>query len=194
MRSAILGSVEALVAIGGWGMRRYLVALFAGFGWLVLSGVPTDIIDTPLFVRMTPVVWWNYPLWVAGAALVGLLAATYVAAPGEERPDGRQVEKGFGGGLLSVFAVGCPVCNKLVVAALGTGGALAYFAPVQPLLGLLSVGLLAYALRARLGAERSCPVPASDPRSADGGREPAEQGAGTERRRRLGAGTQKSGS
>jgi hypothetical protein len=40
-----------------WGKRRYLVAVVAGLGWLVLSGVPTDIIDTPLFKRMTPVEW-----------------------------------------------------------------------------------------------------------------------------------------
>jgi hypothetical protein len=53
--------------------------------------------------------------------------------------------------LLSVLAIGCPVCNKLVVLALGVGGALTYFAPVQPILGFLSVGLLAYALRADRG-------------------------------------------
>lgn len=141
--------------MGGWGRRRYLVALAAGLGWLFLSGLPTEMFDTPLFVRMTPVRWWDYPFWVAGAALVGLLAATYVARPGEG-PDGAQGGKFFGGGLLSVFAIGCPVCNKLVVLALGAGGAISYFAPIQPLLGLLSVGLLGYALRARLAAERSC--------------------------------------
>jgi len=58
--------------------------------------------------------------------------------------------------VLSVFAIGCPVCNKLVVLALGTGGALTYFAPVQPVLGLLSVGLLFYVLYTRLSTERSC--------------------------------------
>ena len=57
-----------------------------------------------------------------------------------------------------VFAVGCPVCNKLVALALGAGGALTYFGPTQPVLGLLSVGLLLYALRERLAREESCPV------------------------------------
>jgi hypothetical protein len=126
--------------------------------WLVLSGVPTDIIDTPLFTRMTPVAHWDYLVWVAGAALVGLLAVTYVAASGRSRPDASQAEKVLGGGLLSVFAVGCPVCNKLVVLALGISGALTYFGPVQPVLGLLSVVLLLYALRARLAGEKWCPI------------------------------------
>lgn len=168
----------ALAALRGWGTRRYLVALVAGVGWLVLSGVPTDIIDTPLFVRMTPVEWWNYPFWVAGAALVGLLTGTYIAGPGRDRPDGSQGEKALGGGLLSVFAVGCPVCNKLVVAALGAGGAMTYFAPVQPLLGLLSTGLLLYALRARLETERACPAVTPGRAATDDGR---GQGPGKER-------------
>jgi hypothetical protein len=150
--------MEALATIRGWGIRRYLVVVGAGVCWLVLSGVPTDIIDTPLFTRMTPVEWWNYPFWVVGAVLVGLLAATYVAGPDRDHHERSQGKKVFGGGLLSVFAVGCPVCNKLVVLALGASGALTYFAPIQPVLGFLSVGLLLYALRVRLASTRSCLV------------------------------------
>ena len=60
--------------------------------------------------------------------------------------------------MLSVFAVGCPACNKLVVFALGASGALTYFAPLQPVLGLFTLGLLLYALRARIDGERSCLV------------------------------------
>ena len=150
--------MEALATIRRWGMPRYLVALIAGAAWLVLSGVPTDILDTPLFTRMTPVAWWDYPFWVAGAVLVGLLAATYVGGSSRDVPGASHDKKIFGGGLLSVFAVGCPVCNKLVVLALGAGGALTYFGPAQPVLGLLSVGLLLYALRERLAGEGSCPV------------------------------------
>lgn len=149
--------MNALAGIGGWGFRRCIAAVAAGAAWLVAAGVPTDLIDTPFFVRMTPPEWWNYPFWVAGAVLVGLLAATYVAPPGWDPGPGSQ-GKLLGGGLLSVFAVGCPVCNKLVVLALGMSGAFTYFAPIQPLLGLLSVGLLGYALRVRLSRESSCPA------------------------------------
>jgi len=148
--------VAVLVGIRRWGILRYLVAAAAGAGWLLLSGVPTGIIETPLYFRMTPVRWWDYPFWVAGAVLVGLLAATYVYRSERGRSEGSQGEKIIGGGVLSVFAIGCPVCNKLVVLALGAGGALRYFAPFQPALGLLSVGLLFYALYARLSNETSC--------------------------------------
>lgn len=149
--------MNVLDEVYSWEKRRYIVATVAGIGWLVISGVPTDIVDTPLFVRMTPVEWWNYPFWLASAVLAGLLAATYVAGPdrgGANRFQG----KVLGGGLLSVFAIGCPICNKLVVLALGVSGTFAYFAPIQPILGFLSVGLLLYALRLRLSVERFCTV------------------------------------
>lgn len=141
-----------------WGARRYFVALAAGLGWLFLSGLPTEMFDTPLFTRMTPVVWWDYPFWAIGAVLVGLLTATYVPDRAADQAGGSQRGKALSGGLLSVFVIGCPVCNKLVVLALGAGGALTYFAPVQPLLGLLSVGLLLYALRVQLVDGGSCSV------------------------------------
>ena len=62
----------------------------------------------------------------------------------------------LGGGLLSAFAVGCPVCNKLVVLALGVNGALSWFAPVQPVLAVVSLGLLGYALKVRVRTLRTC--------------------------------------
>jgi len=60
---------------------------------------------------------------------------------------------------LSGFAVGCPICNKLVVALIGVSGALNYWAPLQPLLGLLSVGVLLVGLVVRLRGEVACAVP-----------------------------------
>ena len=66
-----------------------------------------------------------------------------------------------GGGLLSLFAVGCPVCNKVVVAVLGVSGAMSVWAPIQPLLGVASLVLLGYALRRRLVLERACALPAA---------------------------------
>ena len=54
------------------------------------------------------------------------------------------------------FAVGCPVCNKVVLLALGSSGALTWFAPVQPLLAVLSIAGLAWALRVRLTNQRAC--------------------------------------
>jgi hypothetical protein len=68
---------------------------------------------------------------------------------------------GIGSGILGWFAVGCPLCNKLVVGLIGASGATSVFEPLQPALGVMAVGLAAAALYARVRVIRrgSCPVP-----------------------------------
>ena len=60
---------------------------------------------------------------------------------------------------MSFFAVGCPVCNKVVILALGTTGARQWFEPLQPLLAVASIVLLVVAVRIRLRNQSSCPLP-----------------------------------
>lgn len=62
------------------------------------------------------------------------------------------------GGFLAYLAVGCPVCNKLVLLALGASGAVTWFAPFQGLLALASLVMLSWALVTRLRGEVACPV------------------------------------
>jgi hypothetical protein len=143
-------------SLAAWPARRWLVATAAAAFFAVAAGTPTDVIPTPLFERMTPVQWWSYPILAATALLGGLVTATYVRSA---QPVG--LSRTAGGGLLSALAFGCPVCNKLVVLLLGVSGALNLWAPLQPVLGLLSVVLLGWALRTRLVTERACPLPTS---------------------------------
>ena len=75
------------------------------------------------------------------------------------RPRNRTTPRvGVGAGVLSLLAVGCPVCNKLVVLAIGVTGAMTIWAPLQPLLGVVSLVLMGWALWRRLIGERRCPV------------------------------------
>lgn len=150
---------SAISSMLRWPPRRWAAALAASGLAGVFMGVPTGIIRTSFYSRMTPVRWWDYPVWLASAALIGLSFATYVRVADRTRSSavdgsGRTV----GASLVSVFAIGCPVCNKLVVAVLGFSGALTYFSPIQPLLGLISLALLAFGLKVRLDGERSCAV------------------------------------
>jgi hypothetical protein len=144
-----------------WQPRRWLTAACAATVTFVAIGIPTDVIANPWFGRPVDVTWWSYPVLVVTAVLAGLLVATYVRDAGvaDEVDELDQPGKAGGlGGLLSFFAVGCPTCNKLAVVALGTTGALDWFAPAQPLLAVASVALLAWALRARLRGERECRI------------------------------------
>lgn len=151
---------DAVSTLRGWRRRRWLAAAGAAVAAVLVVGVPTDLIDTPLFSRAVPPTWWAWPALLAGALLGGLLTASYVRDTGAPHVS----EHGGGawggaGGVLTFFAVGCPVCNKIVLLALGASGALTWFAPAQPLLSVVSLLLLGWALRRRLLGERACPVP-----------------------------------
>lgn len=141
-----------------WPARRWWSA--AGIALLTLVGtaVPTAMIPTPLFGRDVPTTAWAWPVLVVTSLLAGLVAATYVARRDADEGGERGSRLGMVGAFTTFFAVGCPVCNKLVLFALGYSGALTYFAPAQPFLAALAVVLLAWALVVRVRRERACPV------------------------------------
>jgi len=102
-----------LESIGSWPARRWGMAALAASGAALVTGVPTGIVKTNFYPRMTPVTWWDYPFWAIAALLVGLTAATYVRTGQPSRsaaPD--RAKRTLGATALSVFAVGCPICNK----------------------------------------------------------------------------------
>lgn len=154
---------DAIRSIGRWSARRWLTALGTAAAFTVLVAVPTALIETPWFGREIPPTWWAWPALLVSSALAGLLVATYVRPVdgAEGVAAGRAQRGGMIGSLLTFFAVGCPVCNKLVLVALGSAGAITWFEPVQPFLQLAAVGLLVWALLLRLRGEIACPLPAA---------------------------------
>jgi MFS family permease len=147
-----------------FGRRRWLAAAVGTAGSLLVLGLPTDLVPNPIFGRQIEAPAWSYVALVITAVLAGLLLATYVRdepAAAEELLDAppRADRRRFTlGGLLSFLAIGCPTCNKLVVIALGSSGAISWFEPLQPVLAVAGIGLLAYALQRRLRSEAACDV------------------------------------
>lgn len=134
--------------------RLWRRGLAAGALSAVAIGIPTDVISNPLFTRMTPTHWWDYAILAATA----LLTALWAALPGAFPRDGRY--RASTASLLGALSVGCPICNKLVVALLGLSGALAIWAPLQPLLGLGSVALVLLAVISKWRLSTlTCPTP-----------------------------------
>lgn len=150
--------MQATVAsLRSWNRRQWWTAIAGALATTVLLGVPTDVVPNPVFGRPVPVTWWSYPVLAITAVLGGLLLATYVRRDtGGEQP----ARLGGVGGALSFFAIGCPVCNKVVVLALGSVGARQWFEPVQPVLAVASIVLMAVALSRRLRSAEACPMPA----------------------------------
>ena len=112
-----------------WSPRRWYAAILSGLGIGFLIALPTAVIPNPIFGRAIETTWWSYPTVVFSAIL---------------------------GGLISFFAVGCPVCNKLVLLALGSSGAISWFAPIQPFLAVISLLFMLWALNVRLINQDSC--------------------------------------
>lgn len=126
----------------GFGWAR---AVVAGALTLVIIGVPTDIIANPWFSREIPVRWWEYPVLAATCLLTAAWFGIRTVRPDDE--GGRT--GAYGGAALALFAVGCPVCNKVVLLAIGTSGALGVWAPIQPYLAVVSLVLLGAAVAYR---------------------------------------------
>lgn len=108
--------------------------------------VPTAILPTPFFTRMTPVRAQDLVFLALSMLLLAGIGATY----GVPHASATCHKRTLGGGILGAFAIGCPVCNKIVVALLGVSGALTYWAPLQPIVGLGAIVVLGWALHVRL--------------------------------------------
>lgn len=135
----------------------WLAAVAAAGLAVVVIGVPTKLIANNWFVRMTPTRPQDYAFMAVSAALFGLIAGTFVLG----RTSSHEYSV-VSGGFASFLAVGCPICNKLVVLALGVSGAMTYFAPAQLFIGLASIALLAWTLLLRARSlTTACALPAT---------------------------------
>jgi hypothetical protein len=121
-------------------------------GIALVIGIPTVLIPNDLFRRMTPTRWWDFVFWGVTALLSGAVLAARVLPGAARCKVGGQALAGYA---LTFLAVGCPLCNKIVVGVIGASGALAYFAPIQPLLGSVSVAVLALTLHRTLHSVRN---------------------------------------
>lgn len=154
----------------------WALVAFVGYGMV------SAIIPNPVFGRQIPPEAFAIAIWLLSSPLIGIVGATYTAPmpaavaqplafastaplatakPVEAAEERRSSTLGTLGSLGAFLAIGCPICNKLALVLLGTSGALSIWAPIQPVLGGLSLVLLAVTaawrirLRIRGGA---CPA------------------------------------
>lgn len=118
------------------------IALTVGIGLLLT--LPTDILPNPIFGRAVPVRWWEY--LAVGVTLILTFLWFYLPAA-EKKEDTGRLGVVLGA---TLFAVACPVCNKIVLLLVGTTGAMGMWAPIQPYAAAASIAALALALYLRV--------------------------------------------
>src|SRR5919204_4104841 len=128
------------------GLRFTLLAAAGAALSALALGIPTAIIPNPVFHRIIEAGPSYYFFWASTSVVTGALLATYLMP---RVVKDRAAEAGFGGGFLAYLAVGCPLCNKAVVALLGASGAVTIFQPIQPFLGAVGLLLASVALAIR---------------------------------------------
>ena len=167
--------------------RFWILSLLYMLGAAAVIGVPTVLIPTPFFARMTPTSLRDYVIWALSVPLLGpLLALTTLYPVSDVRETLRHIGNGNWragvGGTLSLLSVGCPVCNKIVVVVLGVTGAMTLFDPLRPALGVAALGVLAVTLTLRIRAvQRGCSLAMTDrfPQRCPTGQCPSDRCAGT---------------
>ncbi len=124
-------------------VRSIIIGGIAAFSIFAAFGIITVLLPNELFTRMTPVYFYDYIFLVMTSILSGAYIGLWYYTKKTQVKCNYAVTGGAVGGL---FSFGCAICNKLLIFLLGITGVVAYFMPIQPILGIISIILLTYAV------------------------------------------------
>lgn len=120
-------------------------ALLYSLALFLLLGIPTALLPNPIipYIRMTPATPLDYLFLLT----TSLLAGAYLVLPAKTSCPNKTA---LGGGALGFLAFSCPICNHILVLALGMSLMSAVVDPLRPLLWLLSIAILSYAIEKKV--------------------------------------------
>jgi hypothetical protein len=125
--------------VSGRNLARGIAAAAAMF---VALGTVAALWNNPLFMRMTPTGGFEIALLL----LQSVLAGVFVGLP--QSQCGKRTAGA--GAIIGFLGIACPVCNKLLVLAIGSALLLEYFEPVRLYVALAGAALLAAAVWVKL--------------------------------------------
>lgn len=128
-------------------IKYWIIGILSSILLFFIFGIPTDLIPNPWFVRMIGKSVLDYFFLVTSSILLGGYIGIYFY---KKKVSNKCEVATYSGGIGSIFAFGCPICNKLLVLLFGTTALLAYFEPYRAYLGFLSIGLLGGAIYFKL--------------------------------------------
>ena len=103
---------------------------------------------------MIPATTSDYVFLLVNSGLIGAYIGLYSFEKHERSKKGDALATT--GSIANIFAVGCPICNKLLVVLLGATAVMTYFEPIRIWLGFFSVGVIGAALWFKIKNVKSC--------------------------------------
>ena len=116
-------------------------AIIVAIGTFLALGTAAALWLNPFFIRMTPTSGFEILLLMVQSLIIGVFFGV--------RRSHCAAGRATAGTVLSFVGVACPICNKVLVFAFGTGLLLSYFEPVRLYVGLAGVILSFLALLQR---------------------------------------------
>ena len=123
-------------------LKHLLIGTLCAVIAFLILGVPTALVPTGFYKRMTPPTIIDYIVLVAVSLLIGANVSVYFY----KRFGQKNGLATVGSGILGFFAVSCPTCISLLVAAFGSAFLLTYYDPIRPVLGAISIAVLSAVL------------------------------------------------
>ncbi|MBI3026993.1 hypothetical protein HYY70_02675 [Candidatus Woesearchaeota archaeon] len=138
-------------AINKLAINSIIIGSVVAFIVFLVFGTVTVLIKNPFFIRMTHVHWYDYIFLILTALLTGVYACLYHYNKSNKESFDKKCNYTAAGGIVGgLFSFGCAICNKLLVFLLGLSGVMVYFMPLQPILGVISIAILSYAVYIQL--------------------------------------------
>lgn len=128
-----------------------IIGSVIAFAVFLVFGIVTVLIKNKFFIRMTAVYWHDYVFLILTAVLSGIYTGLWYYNKHTKISSSNKCNYTAAGGIIGgLFSFGCAICNKLLVFLLGLSEVIAYFMPFQPILGVISIAVLGYAVSMQL--------------------------------------------
>ena len=136
--------------------KSLVMGISAALIIFLVFGIVTVLITNNFFIRMTPVLWYDYVFLILIALLSGAYTGLWHYNKHSSKPiDNKCNYTAAGGAVGGLFSFGCAICNKLLVLLLGLSGVVAYFMPIQPIYSRFQAFQMPLRLKRNLPAQAS---------------------------------------
>ncbi len=116
----------------------------------IVFGIVTVLIKNRFFIRMTPIHWYDYLFLILTSTLSGAYIGLWYYSKNNKNSNSKCDYVAGSGAVGGFFSFSCAICNKLLIWLIGLSGVVAYFMPLQPILGVISIAMLSYAVYIQL--------------------------------------------